>query len=120
MRRGRGLAVSALAIAVVAGGCGDDDGAPAAQAGGDRLGVPVRLADCESWRDAGVRERYDTIAALRGFAGDRTGSPGGHGATLGDERAYDLLERGCEPPYARAFKLYKLYTRAAAFTPRDP
>jgi hypothetical protein len=111
---GRPLAAAVLAAALAVGGCGEGDG-PAAQAGGAGLGPQVRLADCEGWRDADVRERYDTIEALRQFAGDRTGSPGGHGATLDDEVAYDLLERSCKPPYARKFKLYKLYTRAAAF-----
>jgi len=116
MRIARALVASALAgVAAVGGGCGADDG-PAAQAGSAGLGQPVRTADCGGWQDADIRERYDTIEALRAFAGDRTGSPGGHGATIDDEDAYDLLERSCEPSYARSFKLYKLYTRAAAFS----
>jgi hypothetical protein len=111
------IAVAAALLAAVAfGGCGGDDDAPAAQAGAARLGLQVRLADCESWRDAGARERYATLAALRRFAGDRTGSPGGYGATIEDDDAYELLDRSCEAPYARSFKLYKLYTRAAAFS----
>jgi hypothetical protein len=113
--RSRAVAFAAALLAAL-GGCGDDSGpAPAQSASGARLGVPLRQADCETWRDAGVRERYAALEALRSFAGDRTGSPGGHGATLDDQDAYDLLDRSCEPPYARAFKLYKLYTRAAAF-----
>ncbi|MGH2980557.1 MAG: hypothetical protein ACRDKV_00750 [Solirubrobacterales bacterium] len=52
---------------------------------------------------------------LRDFAGGPTGSPAGHGAVLEDERAYDVLENWCENDFARGFKLYKLYTRAAAF-----
>jgi hypothetical protein len=116
MRLPGALVACALASAAALGGCGGDDGGPAAQAGGARLGLEVRVADCEAWKGAGVRERYDVVDALRAFAGDRTGSPGGHGATLEDEDAYDLLERSCEPSYSRAFKLYKLYTRAAAFS----
>jgi hypothetical protein len=76
----------------------------------------VRLADCQAWRDASLRERHDALASLRAFAGDRTGSPAGHGRTLPDDTAYDVLERACEPGYASHFKLYKLYTRAAAFS----
>jgi len=40
----------------------------------------------------------------------------GRGATLPDEKAYELFENTCKQDYARAFKLYKLYTRAASFT----
>lgn len=110
------IASAAVGVAVLCGGCGDGGDGAAAQAGGGRLGQPVRVADCDAWRGAGLRERYDTVEALRDFAGDRTGSPGGRGATLDDEDAYDLLERSCEPGYAGGFKLYKLYTRAAAFS----
>ena len=37
------------------------------------------------------------------------------GVVLDDDQAYDLLEGQCEPEFAGAFKLYKLYGRAAAF-----
>jgi len=113
MWRRHGLAACALIAAMALGGCGADDG-PAAQARGG-IGQPVRTADCQAWKDSGARERFETVEALRQFAGDRTGSPAGRGATLDDEAAYDLLERSCEPAYAAGFKLYKLYTRAAAF-----
>ena len=117
MRSRRSLAVAALAGAVATAGCtGGDEAANRAQIATDaRLGQPVRLADCEGWQDAGARERYGTVEALRRFAGDRSGSPGGRGATLDDSDAHDLFDRACAEPYARAFKLYKLYTRAAAF-----
>lgn len=117
MRLPRALTVAALATAAALTGCmGGDEAANRAQLETDaRLGQPVRLADCEGWQEAGARERYGTVEALRRFAGDRSGSPGGHGATLDDSDAHDLLDRACAQPYARAFKLYKLYTRAAAF-----
>ena len=38
------------------------------------------------------------------------------GAVLDDQDAYDLLGRWCGMRFARAFKLYKLYERAAALT----
>jgi hypothetical protein len=41
--------------------------------------------------------------------------PPGRGAVLEDERAYDLLQGYCSAEFAESFKLYKLYTRAAAF-----
>jgi hypothetical protein len=34
---------------------------------------------------------------------------------LDDERAYELLQSYCAHYFARGFKLYKLYERAAAF-----
>ena len=90
------------------------DGQAALDAG-PRIGAPTQLVKCADWSDADVRERYGTIAALREFAGGRTGSPAGRGATLEDDQAYELFDRWCEQSYARGFKLYKLYTRAAAF-----
>lgn len=51
---------------------------------------------------------------LRRFAGGPVGQ-GRRGATLPDDRAYQLLDVYCQRDYARGFKLYKLYTRGAAF-----
>jgi hypothetical protein len=96
-------------------------GLPGCMGGGDgtvqesRIARPTQLVQCQDWKTADVRERYGTIEALREFAGGRTGSPGGYGRTLEDDTAFELFDRWCEKPYARAFRLYKLYTRAAAF-----
>jgi hypothetical protein len=61
------------------------------------------------------------VRQLRAFAGGPTGeSPGQRGATLDDDLAYRLLENNCSKDYARGFKLYKLYTRAAAFRKQRP
>ena len=38
-----------------------------------------------------------------------------NGPVLDDERAYNLLQGYCANRFARGFKLYKLYERAAAF-----
>jgi hypothetical protein len=35
---------------------------------------------------------------------------------IDDKDAYNLFNRYCEHEFARGFKLYKLYERAAAFT----
>lgn len=85
-----------------------------------QIGVPIRLADCTDWLDADVAERLATVRQIRAFAGGPTGSPGSRGATLPDEHAFDLFEAYCEEELARAFKLYKLYTRAAAFQSLGP
>jgi hypothetical protein len=115
----------AVATAIVAGAlaltsCGGSGSStpPAAEQGAD-LGQPPSLANCTDWQKATLRERYGTIREIRDFAGGPVGSaPGGHGATLPDDKAYELFERWCANYYARGFKLYKLYTRAAAFQGR--
>jgi hypothetical protein len=58
---------------------------------------------------------------LRAFAGGPVGESSGlHGATLNDDAAYQVLDDSCRHDYARGFKLYKLYTRAAAFRKQRP
>jgi hypothetical protein len=82
--------------------------------------VPIRLADCTDWRRADVGQRLGTVHELRDFAGGPVGSPAGHGNVLDDKRAYELFQSYCARYFARGFKLYKLYTRAAAFSPIAP
>jgi hypothetical protein len=118
--RAKALAVVAAGAALALAGCGGTSGPQehAPRLGGADVGVPVRLVDCTDWKRATATERTNTVIAIRNFAGGPVGSPAGHGATLPDEKAYDLFENTCVNDYARAFKLYKLYTRAAAFTPQ--
>jgi len=103
--------------ALVAAGCGGSNSGAVPEAQGPDLGVSIRLADCTDWKRADVSERLGTIGQLRDFAGGPTGSPGGHGNVLDDKQAYKLFQNYCSNFFARGFKLYKLYTRAAAFTP---
>ena len=42
--------------------------------------------------------------------------PRNEGNTLPDDTAYNTLDARCKPGFARAFLLYQLYIRAAAFT----
>jgi hypothetical protein len=81
------------------------------------LPVPLRLAKCSDWRKGMVDQRQGTVAALHQFSGGPVGSSAAlkHGPVLDDEEAYLLLQRSCSPRYARNFKLYHLYVRAAAF-----
>ena len=95
-----------------------EDGAPAV--GGARIGTEVRLVNCRDWREADARERRQTVNALREFATGPSGSPGGRGRGLEDDDAYDLFDSYCEQEFASHFKLYKLYTRAASFSRRNP
>jgi hypothetical protein len=100
------------------GGCGDSSKAkkepvhfPAPAVG------PVRSADCSAWKRGAVDQRRATVVALRKFAGGPVGSSSGiqRGPVLDDERAYKVLQSYCKRYFARGFKLYKLYERAAAF-----
>jgi len=112
----------AFLIAAAAAGCGEDDvSQEQAQADlGIDLGAPINLADCTDWQQGDVSQRLGTIAELEEFLGGPVGNPGGHGATLDEDTAYQLFENFCQEEYARGFKLYKLYSRAAAFGGQAP
>jgi hypothetical protein len=67
--------------------------------------------------DAGRRK---VLSALRSFFGARVPDTGGsslRGPVLGDKQAESLFTNYCRQSFAGAFKLYKIYGRAAAFTP---
>jgi hypothetical protein len=114
------------AVAVTAtlafGGCSGSDGDnPPPVDGGERIGAPVRLANCRDWNGATLRQRHGTVREIRQVLGGELGGEGGaRGRTLDDRKAYDLFDRACSRPYAKGFKLYKLYSRAAAFSQRLP
>jgi len=82
------------------------------------VGVPARLASCADWRRASPSQRRQTIREIRRFAGGQVEAPAGqgHGAVLTETQAYTLFQHYCRYAFASQFKLYKLYTRAAAFT----
>ena len=77
----------------------------------------VRTVDCTDWKRGTVDQRRGTVDQLRGFAGGPVGSSAGiqNGPVLDDARAYRVLQSYCKNRFARGFKLYKLYERAAAF-----
>lgn len=106
----------ALCGALLTAGCGDSDDAAdrdSAALGSPDVQTSTREADCQDWKAASVEDRQVIVASIAEFEG---GGPSGTlGATLPDDEAYDLFERACEPQYANAFKLYKIYARAAAF-----
>ena len=113
----RVVLASSCAAALFLGGCGggDEGDAPQRNASLEK----VQLANCTDWKRGTIRERYGTIEDIRSFASGPAGdNPGGHGATLEDDKAYRLFENTCKNDYARGFKLYKLYTRAAGFSNR--
>ena len=78
----------------------------------------VRQADCADWKKGSDDQRKAMVAALGRFAGGPVGSSAAlqRGPVLDDDRGYKVLESYCSRYFARGFKLYKLYERAAAFT----
>ena len=123
MRRRIALALLPALLVLAASGCGGSDqgaGQQSAAGAGPRISVPLSLADCTDWNNADAAERLGTIRQLAAFAGGQVGGsrgqPSGHGATLDEKKAYGLFQGYCAESFARGFKLYKLYTRAAAFS----
>jgi hypothetical protein len=103
------IAVACLAVVGLAG-CGGDD-PPADQ--GIGANTPLRLADCDDWNSSGVEERLVTVEQLATF--NAGSSDVARGVVLDDDQAYDILDGQCSAEFAGAFKIYKLYGRAAAF-----
>jgi hypothetical protein len=77
----------------------------------------VRQADCTDWKKGSEDQRETMVFSLRKFAGGPVGSSKvlPRGPVLDDDRAYRVLDSYCSRYFARGFKLYKLYGRAAAF-----
>jgi len=110
-----------LAALVALAGCGSGSSTQPQVGVGPNVGQPISLADCHDWNQANTEQRLGTIKELRNFAGgpvvgNNASSPSGTGSVLDDEQAYDLFNNYCKADFARGFKLYKLYERAAAFT----
>lgn len=115
--------------AVLLGGCG---GASTSHASTfpTHLGGPVtadvgesaRSDTCEQWRKGTVQQRHGALKRLHKFATSPIGSSNvrKYGPTLSESRAYRLFDNLCAKHFARAFKLYKLYERAAAFLGSAP
>ncbi len=112
------------AAAVLLGGCGEA-GTSHASTFPTHLAGPVtadvgesaRSDTCEQWQKGTVQQRHGALKRLRKFATSPIGSSKArkYGPTLSESRAYRLFDSLCAKHFARAFKLYKLYERAAAF-----
>jgi hypothetical protein len=112
-------AISLICCLGPVAGCGGSSHGKTTAAGNNAAGVgeSIRLDNCADWQRATAAQRRATVAQLRKFAGGPVGSSAGiqRGPVLSDDRAYKLFQSYCAKPFARGFKLYKLYTRAAAF-----
>jgi hypothetical protein len=118
--RHRSRAVPLICCAALLAGCGgsDDSKQRAEDRAQPTLPTPLRLAECSDWRKGNVEERRGTVIQIREFSGGPVGSSRGMqaGRVLDDAQAYQILDRYCSRRFARGFRLYALYTRAAAFT----
>lgn len=125
------LAVGAALIggAGVLGGCGEAGSSSAstfpthvAEPVTSDVGESARSDTCAQWERGSVRQRHGALARLHKFAVSPIGSSNvaKYGPTLSESRAYRLFDSLCAKHFARAFKLYKLYERAAAFLGAKP
>jgi hypothetical protein len=110
--------LAVLCCVALLGGCGGSGSSKQQAEDLPVVGVgSVRTADCTNWKKGTLEQRRGTVVQLRKFAGGPVGSSAGiqNGPVLDDGRAYKVLQSYCKRYFARGFKLYKLYERAAAF-----
>jgi hypothetical protein len=123
-RRSRGYAgalfgaalICALSIAL--GGCGDETDTTESEVQGVgelKAGSVAPLAQCRDWNRGTRAEKLATIADVRSQINLEDAPV--EAPPLTDEEAYGLFEDACRPAFAAGFRLYKLYARAAAFSP---
>jgi len=118
-RRAAAVAFAVVGVALIAG-CGSGSGTQPQIDVGPNVGAPINLADCNDWNQADTSQRLGTIQQLKAFAGgpvvgNNASDPSGTGSVLSDKQAYGLFDNYCKNQFARGFKLYKLYERAAGF-----
>jgi hypothetical protein len=113
------LAAGAALAAISIGGCGADSSPKTTTPKRSVAAQPASTANCAYWRAVDDPDRYAVIRAVRSFAGSQVGSASGkRGRVLDDRVAYRVMDSYCARDFATGFKLYKLYTRAAAFGAR--
>jgi hypothetical protein len=114
-RPSRSALVSLVVAGLIAGCGGDEASTPEVPGQSGEIALTAREADCADWNEATVDERGTLIDALEQAEGAPT--TGGSPAVLSEDQALDLFDNYCSESFAGAFKLYKLYARAAAFQP---
>ena len=114
-RRG---AAAALLLSLALGACGGDDGdgrSGAKALGQELAGSVAHLAQCKDWVGGSRERKLATIDDIRAQVNRR--DTGIQSPPLSDEEALGLFDRACSNRYARSFRLYVLYARAAGFAP---
>jgi hypothetical protein len=109
-----------VALLLAAAGCGDDadDGDAGGEVkplGQELAGSVAHLAQCEDWVGGSRERKLATIEDIRAQVNRR--DTGIDAPALSDEEAMGLFDRACSNSYARSFRLYVLYARAAGFAP---
>jgi hypothetical protein len=118
LRRTPPALVALICCAALLAGCGGSSASkPRVNLPPPGVGASIRTDNCTDWKRGTLDQRHGTVVQLRQFAGGAVGSSAGiqNGPVLDDDRAYNLLQSYCANAFARGFKLYKLYERAAAF-----
>ena len=117
LRKPLALAALICCVALLAGCGGSSNTKPRVNLPPPGVGASIRTDNCSDWNRGTVEQRRGTVVQLRQFAGGPVGSSAGiqNGRVLDDDQAYELLQSYCANHFARGFKLYKLYERAAAF-----
>ena len=106
--------MSSLALTACSGG---ESGAerPAKPLGQELAGSVAHLAQCKDWVGGSRERKLATIDDIRRQVNRR--DTGIQSPPLSDEEALGLFDRACSNRYARSFRLYVLYARAAGFAP---
>ena len=119
-RRGRTTALAgvAAAAALAIAGCGDGGDEPTTAAeplGQEVAGSVAQLAQCRDWNRGTEAEQLATIADIRSQV--NLEDSGVDAPPLSDEEAMELFDNACAETFAKGFRLYVLYARAAGFAP---
>ena len=120
-RSRRAALVHALGVLALSGCGGDGDSGAAATERkvkplGELLaGSVAPLAQCKDWVGGPRDRKLATIDDIRNQVSRR--DTGVEAPALSDQEALELFDRACANRYARSFRLYVLYARAAGFAP---
>ncbi len=119
--------IVAAALVLGTAGCGDgsssSDRAAAERTARDRAlplgellaGSVAPLAQCKDWVGGERVRKLATIDDIRNQVSRR--DTGVSSPALTDDEALGLFDRACENSFAKSFRLYVLYARAAGFAP---
>ena len=117
MARRLGLAVVAAVVAasLALASCGSQE-RPGAEPLGEKLGGSVAtLVNCGDWAGGARERKLATIADIRNqVSRDDTAVKA---PPLSDSEALKLFDLECSRSYAKGFRLYVLYARAAGWAP---
>ena len=111
---------AALLLSLMLAACSGDEsdggsGSKAKPLGQDLAGSVAHLAQCKDWVGGARDRKLATIGDIRAQVSRR--DTGIQAPPLSDKEALGLFDRACSNGFARSFRLYVLYARAAGFAP---